>query len=347
LKTYPDDRLDGLIELTDETGIIQHTMFSLIDRRYGYTSDDNARALIAVLRHHKLYERKRADSLKLAKTYLTFLLYMHRVDGQFHNKLGYNKEYLDTEGTEDSLGHTLWALGATINSDVTPEMKKVAKWLFDNSLPHARRFTSPRARAFVTLGLTEYSKAYPKDTNIKPNIRFFSDLLVKQYNLESSDNWKWFESYMTYANARIPQALISAYNQLGEDKYNKIAKESLDFLTRVQFRDSVFQPVGTREWYHKNGEKAKYDQQPLEASCMVDALTDYGNMSNDKKYFRTAYDVFHWYYGENSEKTSLINNNNFTCYDGLTSKGLNLNQGAESTISYYLAYIKLKQHNLI
>jgi hypothetical protein len=345
LNQYPEDRLDGLLTLTDETGIIQHTKYSIIDRRHGYTSDDNARALIAALRHHNQY--KKEISLNLAKKYLIFLLGMHREDGKFHNLLGYNKDYHDEEGTEDSLGHILWALGATMNSTATPEMKKAAKWLFDETLPHARELSSPRARAYTILGLTEYHQANPNDKNIPPNIQHFSDQLVNQYNIESTNDWKWYERYMTYANARLPHALITAYNQIGEEKYLKTAEESLNFSIKTQFTGSIFHPIGTQGWYHRGGRKAEYDQQPLEASCLVDACIAQARLRDKEKYHKIALNAFQWYYGKNTKHTSLINTNNFTCYDGLTHQGLNLNQGAESTISYYLAYLTLEQNNLL
>jgi hypothetical protein len=345
MKTYPENRLDGLLDLTDETGIIQHTKFSIIDRRFGYSTDDNARALIATLRYRDVFGGN--ESLKLAKIYLMFLLHMHRSDGKFHNLLGYNKEYLDEEGTEDSLGHSLWALGKTMNSRATEDMKKLAKWLFDNSLPQARKFTSPRAKAFTILGLSEYHESYPSDRNIQQDITFFADRLISQYHTESSANWKWYEGYMTYANARIPLSLLKTYSIIGNMEYLTVSKESLDFLIEIQFEDSVFQPIGTEGWYHKDGVKSKFDQQPIEASCMVEAAIDLGKITREERYYKIALDSFNWYYGKNTENISLINLNNFTCYDGLTQKGLNLNQGAEATISYYLAYLKLKQSALI
>lgn len=345
MKTYPENRLDGLRDLTDETGIIQHTKFSIIDRRFGYSTDDNARALIAALRYHHVFGGN--ESIKFAKIYLMFLLYMHRNDGKCHNFLGYNKIYQDEEGSEDSLGHSLWALGKTMNSSATEEMKKLAKWLFDNSLPQARKFTSPRAKAFTILGLSEYHESYPNDRNILDNTRFFADHLIKQYQTESSANWKWFEGYMTYANARIPQSLMKAYCLIGKMEYLTVSKDSFEYLIEIQFEGTVFQPIGTKGWYQKGGVKPKFDQQPIEASCMVEAALDLGKITEEERYFKIALDSFDWYYGKNTEKLGLINLNNFTCYDGLTQKGLNLNQGAESTISYYLAYLKLKQNNLI
>jgi hypothetical protein len=345
MSEYPRDKLDGLESLTDETGIIQHTKFSIIDRKHGYATDDNARALIAALRHNQVYRTK--DSINLAKTYLMFLLHMHREDGRFHNILGFNREYLDDVGSEDSTGHALWALGYTLNSNATDEMKKLAKWLFDKSLPAARRFTSPRARAFTLLGLTEYKTVHSDDDNVQKDIKKFSEQLVNQYREEAINEWKWFESYLTYANARLPNAIIKAHETSMNKEHLFTALESLDFLISVDFTDSVFQPVGTNGWYFKNSKKAKFDQQPIEASCMVEATVDAWKITGEEKYVGRALDAFKWFHAKNSAKINLINQNNFTCYDGITPRGLNLNQGAESTISYYLAYLKLVKNGLL
>jgi uncharacterized protein YyaL (SSP411 family) len=342
---YPENKLDGLRDLTDETGIIQHTKFSIIDRRHGYTTDDNARALIAALRHHEIFNSD--ESLRYARLYLTFLLHMYRDDGSYHNFLGYNREYQDQIGTADSMGRCLWALGETINSESTQEMKSAAKWLFDNSLPFTRIFDSPRAKAFTLMGLVKYQQAHQDDENIGQDIQLFANQLIQQYKVESTQEWKWFESYLTYSNPRIPHSLAKAYNVTKDEEYLRVSRESLDFLIGVQFMDSVFHPVGSEGWYQKGGTKSEYDQQPIEASCMVEASIELAKITEDQKYVEAALDAFQWYHGKNSENISLVNLNNFTCYDGLTRNGLNLNQGAESTISYYLAYLKLKGENLI
>jgi hypothetical protein len=342
---YPEDNLDGLRDLTDETGIIQHTKFSIIDRRYGYTTDDNARALIAALRHHKIFNSD--ESLRYARLYLTFILHMYRDHGSYHNFLGYNREYIDQIGTADSIGRCLWALGETLNSKATEEMKNTAKWLFDNSLPTTRQFTSPRAKAFTLMGLAEYQQAHQEDENIGQDIQLFADQLIQQYKVESTPEWNWFESYLTYSNPRIPHSIAKAYNVTKDEEYLRVSRESLDFLIGVQFMESVFHPVGSEGWYQKDGTKSSYDQQPIEASCMVEASIELAKITGDQKYVEAALNAFQWYHGKNSENISLVNLNNFTCYDGLTRNGLNLNQGAESTISYYLAYLKLKEENLI
>jgi hypothetical protein len=336
--------LDGLKALSDETGIFQHAKFSTIDFKEGYSTDDNARALIAALRYHRLYKNRSAISL--ANTYLAFLLYMQREDGRFHNFLGFDRRFKDEAGTEDCMGHVLWACGCTLSFDAPKQMKAVAKEIFDRGLPHSYSFTSPRAKALTILGLHHYLEALQDDQNALKNIRRFERSLLDQYRGEADDDWRWFESCVTYANPRLPQGLLAAYESTKDPSYLQVALSSLDFLIEVQMIDDVFVPVGSNGWYLKNGEKALFDQQPIEASCMIDAVTKAFNTTGDEKYRRTAKLVFEWYHGRNVKKVNLFNYETNTCFDGITSEGLNQNQGAESTISYYLAYLRLEEENL-
>lgn len=336
--------LDGLKALSDETGIFQHAKFSTIDFKEGYTTDDNARALIAALRHHRVY--KNQSALSLANTYLAFLFYMQREDGRFHNFLGFDRRFKDEVGTEDCMGHALWSCGYTLSFDAPKQMKAVAKEIFDRGLPHSHSFTSPRAKAFTILGLHHYHETFPDDQNALKSIKRFARSLVDQYRDESDDDWRWFESGITYANSRLPQGLFAAYESTKEPSYLQVALSSLDFLIEVQMVDDIFVPVGSKGWYLKNGEKALFDQQPIEASCMVDAATKAFNITGDEKYRRIAKLVFEWYHGRNIKGVDIYNEETNTCFDGITSEGLNRNQGGESTISYYLAYLILKEKNL-
>lgn len=338
-------RLDGLRALTDETGMFQHTKYSTIDRKEGYTTDDNARALIAALRYRQIYRDR--DALRLADTYLTFLLHMQRTDGRFHNLLGFDRGFQDDVGSEDCIGRALWASGYMLCTDAPEDMKHVAKEIFDRGLPSSYSFTSPRAWAFTILGLHHYHKAFPYDQNIQDSIGLFAIRLVGRYRLEAVENWRWFEPYLTYANPRLPQALFAAYESAKEPTYLKVAQSSLDFLTEVQMVGDMFIPIGSKGWFSRNFERAFYDQQPIEASCMVGAALGALNSTGDERYKKIAQIAFVWYHGKNTRDVIIYNRETGTCYDGITSDGLNQNQGAEATLSYYLAYLKLKERNLI
>lgn len=331
--------------MTDETGMLQHTKYSTVDRREGYTTDDNARALIAALRYHRVYRDQ--DALSLANTYLTFLLHTQTPEGRFHNLLGFDRRFKDEVGSEDCVGRALWATGFTVGSEVPEDMRNAAKDIFDRGLPAAHGFTSPRALAFTILGLCRYQQAQPDDGNVKENTTSLARRLMGQFEAESAGEWHWFESYLTYSNPRLPQALFAAHESAGDEEYLRVAKSSLDFLIETQMLDGVFVPVGTKGWCTRDGARAMYDQQPIEASCMVEASLAALDSTGDGGYRDAALRAFGWYHGGNTLGVELYNGETGTCYDGITPEGLNQNQGAESTLSYYLAYLSLKDKNLV
>jgi len=337
--------LDGLRAMTDDVGMFQHSKYSTIVRKEGYTTDDNARALIAALRYHQAY--RDPEALGLARIYLAVLLHMPMEDGRLHNILGYDRAYSDELGSEDCMGHALWACGYTLDTKATEEMKRVAKEVFDKGLPPSHGFTSPRAKAFTILGLHHYHRAFPEDPNILGIIEVFAQQLKGQYKVESERDWHWFEAYLTFANARLPQALFSAYESTREPSCLRVAVSSFDFLIETQILDGVFVPIGTEGWYLKNGERAFYDQQPIEASCMVEAALMAYDATDEDRYLEAAQIAFEWYHGGNTKDVDLLNPETGTCYDGITPEGLNRNQGAEATLSYYLAYLKLREHGLV
>ncbi len=342
--TLPELPLDGLKMLTDEVGMLQHSKFSIIDRHKGYTTDDNARALISAIRYNHIYAS--LESLELVKRYLAFLLHMQEMDGSFSNLLGYDRSLKDKGGSEECMGRALWACGTILESNIGEDMKQVAKEMFDKGLPISREFKSPRARAFTILGLKGYNAAFPTDSNIIKNCKTHVTFLTNLFFSHSEEDWIWFEPYLVYANARLPQSLFHAYNMINDELYLDIALNSLKFLVDTHFYDGVFMPVGTNGWYFKNDKKATYDQQPIEASCMVEALIEAYHSTDLREYIKYALQCFNWYHGDNIKGVTLFNPKTSTCFDGITPKGLNMNQGAESSVSYYMAYLTLKM-NLI
>ncbi len=336
----PPIKLDFLRSLTDGTGMIQHTKFAIPQKREGYTTDDNARALITCLKYLKL--RGNEDIAQLVDTYLSFLLYMQRSDGRFHNILGYNRRFRDRVGSEDCMGRSLWACGHVLTSDLPTEKKKLAKEIFDRGFPWIPRFSSPRSKAFAILGLAHYRDAYPKDENILQNMKMLADQLVMSYKRESSDNWRWFEPYLTYANGRLSQALFQAYLKTRDEQYLHYAKESFDFILSTQLIDGVFVPIGNNGWYKKGGKRALFDQQPIEAGCMVETALTAFRSTNDKKYEEAARTIFDWFLGSNSLGVMVYDSETGGCRDGINPDGLNLNQGAEAIVSYLMARLDLE-----
>jgi hypothetical protein len=340
----PPLKLDHLKKLTDDTGVLQHAKYSMPRRNEGYTTDDNARALIVCIKHHQLQHNDETE--KLICTYLSFLLHMQRSDGKLHNLLSYSRCFQDNVGSEDCMGRSLWACGCTMNSNLSDEKKFLSKEIFDKGFKWVNNFRSPRSIACTILGLLHYQKAFPGDKNLDLNTRTLTDQLCEIYQRTSSPDWQWFEPYLTYANARLPQALFEAYMTSKDLTYLKIGEDTLNFLVKKQIIEDKLLPIGNKSKYMKNGEKALYDQQPLEAECMVQAASTAFRATGNEKYHKIAHIAFQWFLGKNSQNLEVYNPKTGGCYDGLTPQGVNLNQGAESTICYLLARLELENISL-
>ncbi len=328
--------------MTDDTGILQHARSSIGDRREGYTTDDNARALIATLRYHELLGGEK--NLELVRIYLSFLLYVQMKDGRVHNFVGYDRNFLDEVGSDDSLGRVLWACGYSQETTIPEDIRMAAKEIFDRSLIWALKSRSPRTNAFALLGLYHYAKAFPEDGNPPINVTNLADRLCALYRQASTPAWQWFETSLTYANPRLSHALFLAYQITRKKDYLTIAEKTLNFLASNDIVNGIYQPVGNQSWYERGGKKALYDQQPLEASCMVEAASVAYQVTGKKKYSKMTRTAFDWFLGKNSNGVMVYNPETGGTYDGITARGLNRNQGAESGLSYLLARFEMEVH---
>ena len=347
MPTFPIN-LDFVRTMTDDVGMLQHSKFATPNKKEGYTTDDNARALIASTNYFMLFNE--IGIKKLIDTYLSLLLYMQRIDGKMHNYLSYDRKLLDEIGSEDCMGRTLWACGYCLDSKLPEETKHLSKEVFDKIFGWASSFTSPRAKAYSIMGLFHYQKAHPEDQNVKQNIISLANQLNKQFELESSIGWDWFESILTYSNARLPHSLFLAYEATGEDRYLQVASKSMKFLINIQTINKIFVPIGNRGWYKKGSERAIYDQQSVEASCTIEAAIAAFRNTGEEIYLQEAYNAFEWFFGRNLKGLTLYDPENGSCCDGITPQGLNLNKGAESTLAYLQARLnfeELRQQNTL
>ena len=336
-------KLDFLRSLTDDTGLLQHAKFATPKRQEGYTTDDNSRALIACIKYCRIFGmHSDSEIARLIDIYLSFLLHMQEANGIWHNLLSYNRQFADEKGSEDSMGRALWACGCAMNSSLPVEKRMLSKEIFDRGFLWAPSFKSLRSKAFAIMGLANYKKAYPDDPNIVQNIRVLVSHLLSNYKHESSTDWRWFEPYLTYVNGRLPQALFEAYEGTSNEKYLETAKTSFDFLLEIHMIDDVFVPIGNKGWYKKREKRATYDQQSVEAACMVEAAIAAFRSTGEREYLKIAGKVFAWFLGKNLQCVKVYNPKTGGCYDGITPEGLNLNQGAEATVSYLAARLDLE-----
>jgi hypothetical protein len=325
--------LDHLDRMTDSTGLIQHAIYSIPRRESGYTTDDNARALRLCARFWK----ERPDDRMLARVtcYLSFLEHARCPVRGFHNFLSYQRDWLDAAGTGDCQGQAVLALAEVLGGNLPGGFRDLARELLDGALPALAELRSLRAQAYVIQAWTHLWRAGVKDIGPLERVaRLAADRLVECYVRSHRPEWPWFESQMTYANAVLPHALFDAAERWPHEAYQTIAETSFGFLDLVTTTDSVFWPIGNREWYSHGEEKSLYDQQPVEASTMAAAaLAGFRQLSHDsyQAVFRRAHK---WFLGQNSLQEPLVDVQNGACCDGLQQDGVNRNQGAESTLAY-------------
>jgi hypothetical protein len=336
---YPDLNLNHLRRLTDRTGIIQHAVYALPDYRTGYTTDDNARALLAAL---QVYQHLQApEALELAESYLGFLRYAQRPDGKWHNFVDYTRCFLDEEGSEDAFGRALWALGYAAASLPEHYLGRAAKDMLDRALPWSAGLTYPRAKAFALLGLGYYYSAFPSE-QIRGLICLLADWFPAALEREQTREWQWFEPYLTYSNAILPAALVMAYRITGHRLYWQTAVRALDFLTGLHLANGHLKLVGNKGWYFRDSRPAPFDEQPEDAGCLVLAYTLAYWVSREREYLRLAEKSFGWFLGQNELGVALYDCESGGCCDGLTPHGPNPNQGAESLLAYLLSRLAVE-----
>lgn len=335
LPTLP--KLDHLIRLTDSTGIIQHAICSLPDLKTGYTTDDNARALTVALDLWELTEDPRA--LALAQTYLSFLAYTQRPDGLWHNFIAYDRTPLERKGSPDSFGRVLAALAPVAANQDELRLGRVAAELLTRAKGQIPNLTSPRAMAFTMIGISQLGKEYYQP------LRTLADRLATLYLETAGEGWYWFENYVTYCNGVLPEAMLCAYRALGKSLYRQIGLESLNFLSDQLFQSGKLKLVGNQGWWQRGSEPAPFDEQPIDAAHLLTAhLTAY-QLTGHTEHRLRAQRCLAWFEGENSLGLSLYDPVSCGCYDGLTEREVNLNQGAESILALLtsqLAIAKLK-----
>jgi len=331
---------DHIFRLTDDTGMLQHSKCWVPDPRHGYTTDDNARALIMSILLYKTYGDKKY--IDLIYRFSSFLLYAQNEKGKFKNFMSYDRRWLEDEGSEDCFGRCIWALGFALSCEYTPRgVKQALSHVFKKALPNIKLLNYPRAKAYSMIGLS-----FLDNIELKNLICDTAQSLCCLYEKNSDGDWKWFENAVTYCNSVLPWSLFAAYRITGNKKFLETAEGSMNFLGNILFREGYFKPVGCNGWFPKGGEPAEFDEQPVEACETVLAYMEAYAATGNGKYISKAKECHAWYRGVNSKGLSLIDNETGGCFDGLTAQGVNHNMGAESIISYIISCISIYQKNV-
>ncbi|MBK7865845.1 MAG: glycosyltransferase family 4 protein [Ignavibacteriales bacterium] len=344
LRELPPIKLDHFIILTDDTGIFQHALFTVPNYAHGYTTDDNARALLVA----NLLEQLGIKTVKdLTYRYLAFLGYaFNDQTGRFRNFMDYQRRWLEDTGSEDSLGRSLLALGTWLRHSNTAVQSNTAGWLYEQTLPAILATTSPRAWAFSLIGIYEYLQKFAGDRRAN-NVRDeLAQRIFTLYKQNSSKKWRWFEQELSYCNPVLSQALILSGVSMKDKKMLKAGIDSLTWLANLQHsKEGYFVPIGSNGFYKRGGECARFDQQPVEAQAMISASIAAFDATGDPKWKEEAFNAFEWFLGNNDLNLMIYDPITGGCRDGLHPDRVNENQGSESTLAYLQALLELRLFN--
>lgn len=321
----PTKQVAYLRRLTTAIGLVQHARGSRADLRFGYALDDNARALVACVHLTNQFGYQLGS---LISSYLNFIKRSALADGWFAQLADRSGHFLDRRASEDAFGETIWGLSVLADDRHDPELAAAARELLSASSSHIGNLFALRAVSYALLGAAAAADKTQVD-------RLGRRLLSR---VESADeDWPWFEDRLSYANGLMPWALAEAGLLLRSKKFLRYAGSSFEFLDRVSRIGGIPSPIGNKGWYRRGGRRARFDQQPIDAAAMVLAACSCYRATQQRRYLTTALEWFSWFEGNNVHGVNLIDEDSGGIYDGITSRGVNTNQGAENIVLYLIA----------
>jgi len=343
----PAINLDHLKKMTTHTGIIQFSKINQPDLSSGYTLDDNARAMIALGMYFKLTGNK--GVIHDIQKYLGFIKRCLQPNGDFLNYIGKNNESTiqnEAVNLDDANGRAIWALGyiGSLKGLLPGTLISEADAMIERSLLRIGMVRSTRAMAFAIKGLFYYTIG-KKSSPHRILIKTFADRLVQMYRHESNPAWEWFEGYLTYANSILPEAMLYAWLLTGETIYKEIARSSFDFLLSQIFNENGIEVISNKNWLQKGQVAGHFGEQPIDVACTIMTLSKFYDIFKDEDYRLKMETAFNWFLGNNRLHQIIYNPCTGGCYDGLEETHVNLNQGAESVVSYLMARLTMESRN--
>lgn len=344
----PKINLNHLKKMTTKFGIIQFSKINQPDLNSGYTLDDNARALIATCQYFELTDD--IEAIEQIIRYYNFLKYCLQPEGYFLNYVDENKKFTkqNSENLADSNGRAIWALGTLISiSAILPDALAIdAKKTMQIALATTHKIHSPRAMAFIIKGIyySNTKNEFPQNIAL---LQHLADKLVQLYRHESDDKWQWFEPYLTYANSILPEALLCAHLTTNSPVYKEIAQKTFSFLLSKTFTKNSINVISNKGWLHNTQEQVSSKlggEQPIDVAYSILALSKFYDAFEEEKYLKKIKLAFDWFLGKNHLHQIIYNPCTGGCYDGLEDTYINLNQGAESTVSYLMARLTIEKY---
>ncbi|NVL89563.1 MAG: glycosyltransferase [Desulfobacterales bacterium] len=340
----PEMKLDHLKTFTDDTGILQHATHTIPDRNHGYCIDDNARALMVAAMGRKYLPADGMSFDSLSSHYLSFIQYAFNVEtGRFRDFMTYARQWTEEVGSEDAHGRALWGLGKAVAFLDNPGQLAMSTTLFKQALKAVEHFDAPRAIAFALVGIHAYLYKFSGDSEVRGVREILADRLFNKFTNNATESWPWLESTLSYANGKLPHALLLSGQWMQRSDMIDKGLISLKWLLTTQTEDNHFVPIGNKGWYEQGGPRARFDQQPIEANAMIEACVEAFNVTRDKTWIDSAVMCFNWFLGHNDLNMPLYDPKTGGCRDGLMADGINQNEGAESSLAWLLSLIALQK----
>lgn len=341
-RSLPELCLEHLIRMTDDTGLFQHAVHSVPDRRFGYCVDDNARALIVALLARRANGSGNSNGTeRLITTYLSYLHYSQGDDGQFQNFMDFRRNLDGEPGSEDCVGRALWALGLAVALAPDEGHRLLARTMFHKAMTLPLAF-GPRGCALGILALDAYMQHEPDHGLARATLDSLGDKLIRRFEQEADDHWRWFEPELTYENALLPLALFRFSIRTGDPHALRVARDSMSFLESLCFNNGHLQLIGNAGWKARGSEPMVADEQPIDASAFVLAFRAAHDATGDRRFLTRMRESFDWFVGSNRLGVTLYDDSTAGCRDGLGTVEVNLNQGAESAVSFLLALLAMR-----
>ncbi|MGO1595820.1 MAG: hypothetical protein ACTHZ1_03300 [Sphingobacterium sp.] len=316
-------------------GILQHAKFNIPNYHHGYCLDDNSRALLLMA---KALSNNPEDTYdELFQNYLTFIYYAQREDGRFRNFVGMDCHFLDEQGTEDSFGRTIWAIGYVLATPALAEYHAISREILDRALDACWSIRSLRAAGYTLLGLLHFLESSHQNEATKI-VKHLAGFLQNEFQLASSKEWPWFESVVSYDNAILPLALLRAGIKLDQIQWRKSAENAFSFLHELLFQNDHISLIGNQSWYTKGQKRSRFGQQPIEIYSAILLYDEFARYQNNPSLMEWKKQAFLWFFGFNDQGALLYDQRTKGCCDGLEAYGVNRNQGAESTLSFWLSH---------
>ncbi len=338
----PSLKLDHLFKMSDHTGIFQHAIYNVPNYHEAYCTDDNARAFIFTVLMQEM-GRSQPELDRLASTYLAFLWYAFDANTcRFRNFMSHERKWLELHGSEDSHARALWAVGTALGRSQNEGHCNLCGLLFQRGLSPVGRFSSPRAWAFAIIAIHEYLRTFSGDRVVSQMRDVLTNMLADLFRANSTPDWQWFERIATYDNAKLSHAMILSGQWTSQAEILDIGLSSLRWLLDAQTAEAGhFSPIGCHGFWARGGERARFDQQPLEAHAMVSACLEAFAVTRDDFWRKAARRCFDWFLGRNDLGRPLYDPTTGGCRDALLRDHLNQNQGAESSLAFYLSFAEL------